>query len=111
VVTIAGRSDILVVGFLVLMSGNWELSDALVLPKWTLPLFSLLKRPPRPFPLLSEATDARSGLFGGLEFFFLGPIEKTSLILAPGEMPLFLLPSAAALRDLPPSLGSIVAAC
>lgn len=113
VVRIAGRSGTLEVGLLVLAFAICVLSRALFLPALILPLFSLLKNVPNPFPfpMLSVATDALSGLFGGLAFFFLDPIEKTSLILAPGETPLLLLRSSAALRDFPPSLRSIVAAC
>lgn len=109
-VTIVGISRMLVVGLFGLESNDWTLSDAFEgLPRLTLPHLSFLNSAPRAFPSVDFA-DARSGLFGGLMSFLLDPIVKTSLILAPGETPRLLLPSTA-LRDLPPSLVSIVAAC
>lgn len=60
-------------------------------------------------PLPEDTTDARSGLFGGLESFFLDPTVNTSFILVPGETPRFLLPSRR-LSFLSPSLEAIVAA-
>lgn len=97
-VMILGRSPMLAVGLFGLAS--------LVLSGFTLPLLSLPNNAPIPFPFVSESADTRSGLFGGLEFFFL---EKTSLIFAPGETPRLLLPSATP-RDRP-SLVSMVEAC
>lgn len=108
VVTIVGSSLVLEVGLLGLESMDCVLSEAFVdLPKLILPLLSLLNSAPRAPP---DFTELRSGLFGGLLLSFFAPVLKTSLILAPGETPLLLLPSAV-LRVLPPSLVSIVAAC
>lgn len=109
-VTIVGMSRMLVVGLLGLVSNDWTLSEVFEgLPRLALPHLSFLNKAPRAFPSV-DSTNPRSGLFGGLTSFFWGPMVKTSLILAPGETPRLLLPSAA-LRDLPPSLLSIVAAC
>lgn len=109
-VTIVGMSRMLVVGLLGLVSNDWTLSEVFEgLPRLALPHLSFLNKAPRAFPSV-DSTNPRSGLFGGLTSFFWGPMVKTSLILALGETPRLLLPSAA-LRDLPPSLLSIVAAC
>lgn len=104
VVTMMGKSR---VGLLGLESIDCMLSEAFEdLPKFTLPLLSLLNNAPRVLP---DFVELRSGLFGGLLLSFFDPMVNTSLILAPGETPRLLLPSAVP-RVLPPSLVSIVAA-
>lgn len=110
VVTIVGISRTLAEGLCKLEATDSLLSEALEdLPKLMLFLLSLLNKAWRAFPLPEDISDGRSGLFGGLESFFLDPTVNTSFILVPGETPRVLLPSLV-LRVLPPSLESIVAA-
>lgn len=110
VVTMVGRSRTLAEGLCRFEATDSLLSEALEdLPRLILFLLSLLNKAWRAFPLPEDITDARSGLFGGLESFFLDPTVNTSFILAPGETPRLLLPSLV-LRVLPPSLVSIVGA-
>jgi len=105
------RTRVLPVGFLGLESIECVLSEALEgLPKFILPLLSLLNSALRAPPLPEDFKELRSGLFGGLVLSSRDPIVNASLILVPGETPLVLLPSVA-LSVLPPSLASIVAAC